>query len=145
MARPEAFGGDGLPPLTDARGRAYTYLRLSVTDRCDFACVYCMPRGGEDDHAERPDLLTFEETARLASMLARSGIERVRFTGGEPLVRRDVVRLIELVRRSSGIRKLVMTTNGSRLAELARPLRTAGLAWCQRVRRHARPRALSPR
>lgn len=125
--RPPEFGRSGLPPLTDGRGRAYTYLRLSVTDRCDFACVYCMPPGGEDDHAERPHLLSFEEAARLARILAGSGIERIRFTGGEPLVRRDVVQLIELVRRSSGVGDLVMTTNGSRLAELARPLRAAGL------------------
>ena len=126
--RPDAFGLHGLPLLTDGRGRAYTYLRLSVTDRCDFACVYCMPRGGEDDHAERPDLLSFEETARLASILCESGINRIRFTGGEPLVRRDVVRLIDLVQRRSGITRLVMTTNGSRLADLARPLRVAGLS-----------------
>lgn len=120
--------GSGAPRLTDAQGRAYTYLRLSVTDRCDFACVYCMPPGGEEDHAERPELLSFEETARLTRALAAAGIERVRFTGGEPLVRRDVVRLVELVRRESGLTQLVMTTNGSRLAGLAAPLRAAGLA-----------------
>jgi GTP 3',8-cyclase len=117
----------GPPRLVDAQGRAYTYLRLSVTDRCDFACVYCMPPGGEDDHAERPELLSFEEAARLTRVFAASGIARVRFTGGEPLVRRDVVRLVELVRRESGLTKLVMTTNGSRLGELAAPLRAAGL------------------
>lgn len=125
---PAEFGQAGLPRLTDVQGRAYTYLRLSITDRCDFACIYCMPPAGEDDHAERPELLTFEETARLSRILAASGIERIRFTGGEPLVRRDVVRLIELVERSTGLSKLVMTTNGSRLAELARPLRAAGLS-----------------
>jgi cyclic pyranopterin phosphate synthase len=122
------FGGPNLPRLVDTQGRAYTYLRLSVTDRCDFACLYCMPPGGEDDHAERPELLTFEEAARLTRVLAACGIERVRFTGGEPLVRRDVVRLVELVRRESGLTRLVMTTNGSRLGELATPLRAAGLA-----------------
>ncbi|HEX5657664.1 MAG TPA: hypothetical protein VFX59_10740, partial [Polyangiales bacterium] len=62
-AMPASFARDGLPPLVDARGRHYDYLRLSVTDRCDFACVYCMPPGGEDDHALRPELLTFEEAA----------------------------------------------------------------------------------
>ncbi len=124
---PERFGREGLPPLIDGQGRHYTYLRMSVTDRCDFACVYCMPPGGEDDHALRPDLLSFEEVARLVTLLAQMGIDRVRFTGGEPLVRRDVVRLIELVRRRTGITKLVMTTNGNRLAELARPLKDAGL------------------
>jgi cyclic pyranopterin phosphate synthase len=116
------------PALRDHQGRAYTYLRLSVTDRCDFACVYCMPPGGEEDHAERPELLSFEEIARLCRVLSGLGVNRIRFTGGEPLVRRDVVRLVELVQRSTGGAKLVMTSNGSRLAELARPLRDAGLS-----------------
>jgi cyclic pyranopterin phosphate synthase len=108
-------------------GRAYTYLRLSITDRCDFACIYCMPPGGEADHATRPDLLSFEEAARLVGVFAELGVTRVRFTGGEPLVRRDVVQLVDLVRRRSGVERLVMTTNGNRLAELAGPLRRAGL------------------
>jgi cyclic pyranopterin phosphate synthase len=125
---PADFARDRLPALSDALGRSYSYLRLSVTDRCDLACVYCMPPAGEEDHAERPELLTFEESARLARVLAASGINRIRFTGGEPLVRRDVVRLIELVARSSGLADLVMTTNGMRLSELALPLRRAGLA-----------------
>lgn len=124
---PEAFARDGLPRLTDALGRSYSYLRLSVTDRCDFACVYCMPPSGEDDHAERPELLTFEESARLARVLAESGIDRIRFTGGEPLVRREVVRLVELIARATGLSNLVMTSNGNRLSELALPLRRAGL------------------
>jgi cyclic pyranopterin phosphate synthase len=139
--------GDGttpLPALADAQGRGYSYLRLSVTDRCDLACVYCMPPGGEDEHALRPELLSFEEAARLVSLFVALGVRRVRFTGGEPLVRRDVVRLVELVYRQSGgsaepgddaagspaaLRPphLAMTTNGTRLAELARPLRDAGL------------------
>jgi cyclic pyranopterin phosphate synthase len=127
-ALPAAFEAEQLPRLTDARGRAYTYLRLSITDRCDFACVYCMPPAGEDDHAERPELLSFEEIARLCGVLGELGIQRIRFTGGEPLVRRDVVRLIELVERRVPGRKLVMTTNGSRLSELARPLRAVGLS-----------------
>jgi GTP 3',8-cyclase len=124
---PADFGATGWGALTDAQGRRYTYLRLSVTDRCDFACVYCMPPSGEDDHATRPDLLTFEEAARVCSVFAALGVERIRFTGGEPLVRRDVVRLVELVRLRSGVDKLVMTTNGSRLGELARPLAQVGL------------------
>ncbi|HEY8429663.1 MAG TPA: GTP 3',8-cyclase MoaA [Sandaracinaceae bacterium] len=125
--RPEAFGAEGMPPLTDGRGRAYTYLRLSVTDRCNLACVYCMPPGGEDEHALRPELLTFEEAVRLVSICARGGVRRVRFTGGEPLVRRDVVRLVAMVRRETPVDELVMTTNAVRLAELAQPLAAAGL------------------
>ncbi|MBX3272776.1 MAG: GTP 3',8-cyclase MoaA [Sandaracinaceae bacterium] len=125
--RPEGFAEDAPPRLTDAAGRAYTYLRLSLTDRCNFACVYCMPSGGEHDHALRPELLSFEEVVRLVRVFAAGGVRRVRFTGGEPLVRKDVVRLVEMIRASTPIEELAMTTNAARLAELARPLRAAGL------------------
>lgn len=125
---PEGWGARGVPPLVDGAGRRYTYLRLSVTDRCDLACLYCMPPGGEDDHALRPELLTFEETARMVRVFALGGIRRVRFTGGEPLVRKDFVRLVELVRRTTPVDRLVMTSNATRLSELARPLRDAGLS-----------------
>lgn len=123
--RPDGFGP---APLTDRWGRVYTYLRLSLTDRCNLACVYCMPPGGEVEHALRPELLSFEEIVRLVSVFAAGGVRRVRFTGGEPLVRRDVVRLVEMVRQSTPVDELVMTTNGVRLAELARPLAHAGLS-----------------
>lgn len=125
---PAGFARDGaLPRLTDTKGRAYDYLRLSVTDRCDLACIYCMPPGGEDEHAVRTELLSFEEAARLVRVFAAMGIARVRFTGGEPLVRRDIVRLVELVRRTTAVQKIALTTNATRLAELARPLYDAGL------------------
>ncbi len=125
---PDSFApGGALPPLTDAEGRAYDYLRLSVTDRCDLACLYCMPPSGEDDHAVRAELLSFEEASRLVGVLSAMGIRRVRFTGGEPLVRKDVVRLVAKVRATTPVEKLVMTTNATRLAELAAPLRAAGL------------------
>ncbi len=124
---PLGFGRPQLPPLLDAQGRTYTYLRVSITDRCDLACQYCMPPSGEDDHASRPELLSFEEVARMAGVFARMGVSRLRFTGGEPLVRRDVVRLVQLVAESTGLERLVMTTNATRLAELAHALRKAGL------------------
>ena len=124
--RPSDF--DSIPRLRDSAGRQYTYLRLSVTDRCDLACVYCMPPGGEEDHARRRALLSFEEAARVVSVFAAAGIRRVRFTGGEPLVRKDIVRLVELVHRRTEVEELVMTTNATRLGELARPLRDAGLS-----------------
>ncbi|MBC7174503.1 MAG: radical SAM protein, partial [Polyangiaceae bacterium] len=125
---PSTFGEAGvLPLLTDAQGRAYDYLRLSVTDRCDLACLYCMPPSGEEDHAVRAELLSFEEASRLVGVLAAMGIRRVRFTGGEPLVRKDVVRLVEKVRATTAVERLVMTTNATRLADLAKPLRDAGL------------------
>mgnify|MGYP001812147562 FL=1 len=124
-ARPQDF--NSIPLLRDARGRRYTYLRLSVTDRCDLACVYCMPPSGEDEHAIRRDLLSFEEAVRVVSVFVMAGIRRVRFTGGEPLVRKDIVRLVELVHRRTDVDQLVMTTNATRLSELAQPLRNAGL------------------
>ncbi|MBK8592739.1 MAG: radical SAM protein [Sandaracinaceae bacterium] len=124
---PAGFGANGLPALTDSRGRRYTYARISLTDRCDMACVYCMPPGGEDEHAVREELMTFEEVARLVQVLAAMGVTRVRFTGGEPLVRKDIVRLVALTHRLAPKVELVMTTNAGRLAELAAPLREAGL------------------
>lgn len=115
-------------PLVDSRGRRYRYLRFSVTDRCDMRCIYCMPPGGEEEHSLRKEVLSFEEVGRIVRVFAAGGIRRVRFTGGEPLVRKDIVRLVELVERTTDVESLVMTTNASRLAELARPLREAGLS-----------------
>lgn len=125
--RPVGFGEDGPVPLVDRHGRVTTYLRLSLTDRCNLACVYCMPPEGEREHAVRRELLTFEEVVRLVRVFADGGVRRLRFTGGEPLVRKDVVRLVEMVKRSSAVEELVMTTNAMRLPELAVPLRNAGL------------------
>ena len=122
------FADHGLPRLTDAHGRAYTYLRLSVTDRCDLACVYCMPPGGEDGHALRSDLLTFEEASRLVSLAVAMGVRRVRLTGGEPLVRRDIIGLVERIAGETEAESVVMTTNATRLSELAARLKQAGLS-----------------
>ena len=115
----------------DALGRPLQDLRISVTDRCNFRCVYCMPRevfGRDFVFAERDQLLTFEEIARLARSFARLGVEKVRLTGGEPLIRRNIERLIEMVAAIDGIRDLTLTTNGSLLTrEKARALKNAGL------------------
>jgi cyclic pyranopterin phosphate synthase len=112
--------------LVDTRGREVRYLRISVTDRCDMACVYCMPPGGEREHGLREELLSFEEIARLVRAARPLGVRRVRLTGGEPLVRRDVVQLVARI-RDVGIEDLVMTTNASRLGPLASALAEAGL------------------
>ncbi|MCA9581669.1 MAG: GTP 3',8-cyclase MoaA [Myxococcales bacterium] len=125
---PQGFAPDGTaPPLRDAQGRSYRYLRISVIDRCDFACVYCMPHGGEEDHAPRSDMLTFEEIASLVGVFSSIGTERVRLTGGEPLVRKGIVDLVAQVRQSAPGVHVAMTSNASRLAHFARPLRDAGL------------------
>lgn len=110
-------------PLTDAQGRAVTYLRLSLTDRCNFRCSYCAPLGVE----HREDPLTRDEVARLVSIFARLGVRRVRLTGGEPTLRRDLVDIVAAVGATPGIEEIALTTNGQALAELAGPLRAAGV------------------
>lgn len=111
-------------PLTDRFGRTVSYVRLSVTDRCDFRCVYCM---AEDmTFLPRARILTLEEIARLARNFQRLGTDKIRLTGGEPLVRRGIVDLVQEI-GTLGLRDFAMTTNGQKLPELAEPLRKAGL------------------
>jgi cyclic pyranopterin phosphate synthase len=115
--------------IVDALGRPLRDLRISITDRCNFRCVYCMPKevfGRDYQFLERAELLTFEEIARLARIFAGLGIEKIRLTGGEPLVRRNVERLIEMLAGIEGL-DIALTTNGSTLARKARALREAGL------------------
>jgi cyclic pyranopterin phosphate synthase len=117
-------------PVTDARGRALRDLRVSVTDRCNFRCPYCMPRevfGVDHAFLPRTELLTFEEIARLVRVFAELGVTKVRLTGGEPLLRRDLERLIALVAATPGVTDVALTTNGSLLAARAASLRAAGL------------------
>ena len=113
--------------MFDPFGRKITYLRVSVTDRCDFRCVYCMPE--HMTFLPRTDLLTLEELERLCSAFIRKGVDRLRITGGEPLVRRDVMQLFERLggRIGHGLSELTLTTNGSQLARFAAPLYAAGV------------------
>ncbi len=114
----------------DQLARPLRDLRISVTDRCNFRCTYCMPRevfGHDYPFLPRAEILTFEEIARLARCFAALGVEKIRLTGGEPLLRRDLDRLIAMLHSIDGITDIAMTTNGSLLAEKARPLRDAGL------------------
>ncbi len=117
-----ASGGD---PLVDRFARRISYLRLSLTDRCNYRCVYCMP----EDVTFRPraELLTFEEIIRLLTVFARLGVRRVRLTGGEPTVRNGVVELVARISAVPGIDEVVMTSNGHLFGELAAPLAAAGL------------------
>lgn len=110
----------------DRQRRVIDYLRVSVTDRCNYRCTYCMPQDGVA-HARRADVLTFEETARLVACFVRLGVRRVRLTGGEPTVRRDLPDLVRMLRSLSGLEDLALSTNGHLLAELAAPLRGAGV------------------
>ena len=114
-------------PLIDPFGRAISYLRISVTDRCDFRCVYCM---SEDmSFLPKADLLTLEELERLAGAFISVGTRKIRLTGGEPLVRRNVMQLIDRLgsRLGSGLDELTLTTNGSQLGKYAEGLAKAGV------------------
>src|ERR687892_2209391 len=117
--------------VTYTLGRPLRDLRISVTDRCNFRCVYCMPKevfGRDYQFLERAELLTFEEIERLARIfVADHGVSKIRLTGGEPLVRREVERLVAMLARIPGLGDLAMTTNGSALARKARALTDAGL------------------
>jgi len=115
-----------MQPLTDTLGRVHTYLRVSVTDRCNFRCVYCMPAEGMS-WTPRSDLLSYEEIGRLVRVLAAAGVRRVRLTGGEPMVRRDIDKLVAEVAAVPGIEDVAMTTNGHHLARMADTLAAAGL------------------
>ncbi|MCI3951131.1 MAG: moaA [Burkholderiales bacterium] len=117
------------PPPRDRLGRALRDLRISVTDRCNFRCVYCMPKavfGKDYAFLERNELLSFEEIARLVRVFADDGVAKVRLTGGEPLVRRNLEHLIAMLAAIPDI-DLTLTTNGALLAQKARRLQGAGL------------------
>jgi cyclic pyranopterin phosphate synthase len=114
------------PPLTDSFGRVHDNLRVSVTDRCNIRCFYCMPESGVK-FARRAEILDFEEIERFVRIAAGLGIAKVRVTGGEPLVRRDLPLLVRRLAAIPGIADLALTTNGVLLGELAGPLYDAGL------------------
>jgi cyclic pyranopterin phosphate synthase len=112
--------------LTDSYGRRIKNLRISITDRCNFRCVYCMPAEGLA-WVPRAEILTYEEITRLARVALGIGIEQIRLTGGEPTVRRDLPELIRMLHELPGLRSLSLTTNGVLLTKLAGPLAEAGL------------------
>ena len=114
-------------PLVDQFQRRITYLRLSVTDRCDLRCAYCMPE--RQTFLPRAEVLSLEELHELALGFIARGITKIRLTGGEPLVRRDMIELVQALGRKvgDGLEELTLTTNATRLAEFADPIRAAGV------------------
>jgi cyclic pyranopterin phosphate synthase len=128
--RPLDFGeSDAIPmsgPLVDSYGRQIKNLRISVTDKCNFRCVYCMPADGLP-WLPRSEILTFEEIARLSQVMVGLGVAQIRLTGGEPLVRRDLPALVRMLANIPGLRSLSLTTNGVLLARQAAQLAEAGL------------------
>ncbi len=128
-ANPAPIADEAVPlvgPLVDSYGRHIKNLRISVTDKCNFRCVYCMPAEGLP-WLPRADILTFEEITRIAQVAVSLGIDQIRLTGGEPLVRRDIATLVAMLHTIPGLRSLSLTTNGVLLGKLARPLAEAGL------------------
>src|SRR5947207_511729 len=111
--------------LIDTYGRVVKNIRLSITDRCNFRCVYCMPE--EMEFFPRAEILSYEELVRVASLCTKLGVDKIRLTGGEPLVRRDVPTLVRALHALPGLRDLSLTTNGARLKELGAELYAAGL------------------
>jgi cyclic pyranopterin phosphate synthase len=121
-----ASSSSSLAPLVDRQRRVIDYLRVSVTDRCNYRCTYCMPDDGVD-HFARAQILSFEELCTLLHCFAVMGVRRVRLTGGEPTVRRDLVALVRMIRTIPGIDELALSTNGHLLEELAVDLKRAGV------------------
>jgi GTP 3',8-cyclase len=122
---------EAMNTVSDTFRRGLRDLRISVTDRCNFRCCYCMPRdvfGTDFPFMKTSELLTFEEITRLTTLFAGLGVRKVRLTGGEPLLRHGIERLVEQLAEINGIDEVAMTTNGSLLAKKARSLRDAGLA-----------------
>ena len=116
----------GQDRIVDRYGRTFEYLRVSVTDLCNLRCVYCMPDEGMK-WLPRDEILSFEEIVTVVEAAAAVGVHKIRLTGGEPLVRSDIAVLAGMIARVPGITDLALTTNGTRLAELAGPLARAGL------------------
>jgi cyclic pyranopterin phosphate synthase len=121
---PRSTGAPAPPALLDRQGRRITYLRLSLTDRCNFHCSYCAPAAPD----AAGSLMSREEIRRLVGVFARLGVRRVRLTGGEPTLRPDLLGVVADVRATPGIEEVALTTNGHLLADLARPLRAAGVS-----------------
>jgi len=121
-------GAAGWPPLIDPFGRAISYLRVSVTDRCDFRCVYCMSENMS--FLPKADVLSLEELDRLCSAFVARGVRKLRLTGGEPLVRRGIMTLVNALARhlrSGNLDELTLTTNGSQLAKYVAEIKAAGV------------------
>ncbi len=126
-------------PLRDGHGRLIGDLRVSVTDRCNFRCQYCMPAEGLP-WLDRADVLTFEEIERLVRLLVPLGVRSVRLTGGEPLVRRELPKLIAMLSSIDGLEDLSLTTNGyllEQMAERARRRRASSASTSRSTRSHA--------
>ena len=113
--------------LKDKFGRKFPYIRLSITDVCNFKCGYCLPNGFKIDKSDNRTFLSLEEIKRLAKGLSELGVSKIRLTGGEPTIRKDFYEIVKVIKNSSGINKTVITTNGYKLDKFAEQLVESGL------------------
>jgi cyclic pyranopterin phosphate synthase len=113
--------------IKDSFGRKFPYIRLSISDVCNFKCGYCLPNGYKVDKSDNRSFLNIEEIRRLAKALSELGVSKIRLTGGEPTVRKDFFEIIKIIKKNLGIKKTVMTTNGYRLDKIANDIKNSGL------------------
>ena len=113
--------------LKDSFGRSFPYIRLSITDVCNFKCGYCLPNGYQIDKSDNRKFLHLEEIARLAKALSELGVNKIRLTGGEPTVRKDFFEIIKVIKKNPGIKKTVITTNGYHLDKIAHKIKASDL------------------
>ena len=113
--------------LKDSFGRTFPYIRLSITDVCNFKCGYCLPNGYQVDKSDNRKFLHLEEIKRLAKVFSKLGVSKIRLTGGEPTVRKDFFEIIKILKNDAGIKRVVITTNGYHLNEKAKMLVDSGI------------------
>ena len=113
--------------LKDSFGRTFPYIRLSITDVCNFKCGYCLPNGYQIDKSDNRKFLHLDEIRRLAKALSELGVNKIRLTGGEPTVRKDFFDIVKTIKENSGIKKTVITTNGYHLDKIAYKIKDSGL------------------
>ncbi len=113
--------------LADSFGRRFPYIRLSITDVCNFKCGYCLPDGYKVDKSDNRTFIHVDEIGRLAKALSELGVSKIRLTGGEPTVRKDFFEIIKIIKKNSGIKKTVITTNGYRLDKISKNIKDSGL------------------
>ncbi|MDC0250084.1 GTP 3',8-cyclase MoaA [Candidatus Pelagibacter sp.] len=113
--------------LKDSFGRKFPYIRLSISDVCNFKCGYCLPDGYKIDKSDNRTFINIEEIRRLARALSELGVSKIRLTGGEPTVRKDFFEIVKIIKKNSGIKKTVITTNGYRLDKIANDIKNSGL------------------
>jgi len=113
--------------LKDSFGRKFPYIRLSISDVCNFKCGYCLPDGYKIDKSDNRSFINTEEIKRLARALSELGVSKIRLTGGEPTIRKDFFEIIKIIKENSGIKKTVITTNGYKLDKIANDIKNSGL------------------